>query len=839
MNTEAVHSLPEVALGQLFPFHLVFDAELRIVSYGPAAPKLFGETLPGRCLSDLLETTHPSQTITFECMSASLDQKWLCRVRGSRIHTRGQLFFMHEGRLAYLLTPWFERVADLEPLAITEQDFAPHESALEYLYLAHSRDLQLEELQALNLRLQASLTESQRLAEVEQQLNRSLAVAADLRLHLSENTILDAALNRKKLGPLEQQLAPGTPLTGAPAWLTDLLAEARAEPSGLLNSTLTVNVGDSPHTLDVRVRLYEQGRSILVGRDLTQERQEHLLLRSTLEHALEAVIMVNDRKEIVFANHSAERMFGYLKNDFLGAHAEQLLGAGIASNEDPDASEVQTARHWLRDLEPGSGWREVELVGKQGQRMLCSVSVSSVLRGQEKFTTAFLQDVTKERQIQSEIQHQADHDSLTGLPNRLKFLRELRGLLEKPEEELAVALIDLDNFKTINDLLGHVAGDEFLQVIAHRIEQSIRRYDIACRLGGDEFAIILRQVEDAGIAEQALADTLQAMSEEMVINAVSIAPTASIGVVMATQGGSASDLLRNADLAMYEAKACGKSRISIFTSRMRSDAVHRIEIQRDLQRGIRGGEIQAYYQPVIDLTTQQPVSFEALARWIIRGGRTVPPDEFIPIAEQSDLIIDIGREVLRQALEMSRQLRQTEPAARHLRANVNLSPRHFLDPSLVTDLERMLTRAEVEPECLTLELTENILLGDSTIVRNRFAELRSLGVRIALDDFGTGYSSLSYLEKYQFDLLKIDKSFIRGISSRKVRQQLARTIVAVGDVIGIDVVAEGVETDADAALLHRMRCRYAQGFLYSKPVCAAHFRQYLAGAAALPQASEG
>ena len=313
----------------------------------------------------------------------------------------------------------------------------------------------------------------------------------------------------------------------------------------------------------------------------------------------------------------------------------------------------------------------------------------------------------------------------------------------------------------------------------------------------------------------------------MNINTVSLSPTASIGVAMATAGQSASDLLRNADLAMYEAKAEGKGRVAIFTTQMRRRALSRIELQRRLEAAIQKGEISAFAQPILDLTTGKFASFEGLARWLSPEGQVASPAEFIPVAEQSDLIIEIGKTILSQTLAMLSDARRTVLGCADLRASVNLSARHFMDPGLGRFIQDQLDRHNIDASSLTLEMTESILLNDSETVSERFSQLHEIGVRIALDDFGTGYSSLSYLDKFPFDVLKIDRSFVTGLADNGVRRRLAETIVTVGRVIGIDVVAEGIETESDESFVRDMGCRYGQGFLYSRPVSKRDLLEFL------------
>ncbi|MEM9384873.1 MAG: EAL domain-containing protein [Pseudomonadota bacterium] len=791
----------------LFPFHLEVDSALVVRGCGSSAPKLFGEPLIGRSLVQLIDPPADGPALSFAAIREMAGERLEYPLKDTSARLRGQVHPLAHDRLALLVTPWFEEVEGLLSLGLAESDFAPHEASFDFLFMTHARAVQAREQLALSERLQRTLEETRRLARLEQELNRGLALAADLRVRMENGCITDLAINKDSLAPLEKEISIGACLSTMPSWLARMLPKSQRAREGAVTSlTHAIELEGVLHTLDLRVSGDARRSAMIVGRDVTEERAEQVLLLQTLEHALEAVLMADQDHRIVFANRAAERMFAYRR--------EQLVGKPL------DFLCVKAAATTLSTITSG----DIVLHRRDGVSLTCNVSTSRVRQGERELVTAFLEDVTERRAAESRIEYQASHDPLTGLANRAQFMRTLDRLLMRSREPLAVALIDMDDFKSVNDLHGHAAGDEFLCCVADRIQRSVRPGDIACRLGGDEFAIILAEVSGARDAERALQRMLETLCLQLDIAGASFVPSASVGVVVTAPGHEHSDVLRHADLAMYQAKARGKNQIALFTESMQREVIQRIETQRDLALAIASDEIKAYYQPIVDLETGQPVALEALARWETDEGRVVPPGQFIEVAEQSDLIVRIGEAVLRQAIDTVCVAREQWP---QMRVSVNFSARHFLESDLLDRLDRVLREAALPPSALTMELTESMLLADQSAVRERFAALRALGVRIALDDFGTGYSSLSYLDRFRFDLLKIDKSFVRGLASRSVRKELAQTIVAVGGIIGIDVVAEGIEEASDEAILKEMRCQYGQGYFYAKPMPREELRRYL------------
>jgi diguanylate cyclase (GGDEF)-like protein len=431
-------------------------------------------------------------------------------------------------------------------------------------------------------------------------------------------------------------------------------------------------------------------------------------------------------------------------------------------------------------------------------------------------------------------------DPLTGLPNRLLFMDRLNQQIATSTAtgtfDFAVFFLDLDRFKVINDSLGHAAGDELLSGVAQRLEQSLRftdlvaRFDGECtlaRLGGDEFTVLLagvRNVAEArGVAERLVA----AVSAPFALQGREVAVSVSIGVVMGdSRYQRAEDMVRDADTAMYRAKDQGKARCEIFDTSMLAAAEQRLLIESDLRRAIDRQELRLHYQPIVALSGQQLCGFEALLRWQHPTRGLVPPNGFIPIAEETGLIVPIGRWVLREACRQMRAWDGEFPECEKLIINVNLSARQCLHPDLVADVGRVLAETGLQPERLKLEITESLVLESSDAVIEVLTALRALGIQLGLDDFGTGYSALSYLQRLPIQTLKIDRSFVNGIENAG-NLEIVRAILALASGLAMNVTAEGVETADQLARLKELACEFGQGFYFDKPLTHERAREVL------------
>ena len=429
-------------------------------------------------------------------------------------------------------------------------------------------------------------------------------------------------------------------------------------------------------------------------------------------------------------------------------------------------------------------------------------------------------DMTAQFRLEEELRTQAYSDSLTQLPNRALFKKRLTEALNRPESvgrELAVLLLDLDDFKTVNDSLGHVAGDRLLIRVAERLLASLRDTDIGARLGGDEFVVLL---EDLANPEEAIAVAeriLEAVSRPMLIDNRMVAVQASLGIALTQTGADAGDLIRNADLAMYAAKREGGARFRIFETGMHSGALARLELKVDLERAIDHHELVLHYQPIVCLRTMRIVGVEALVRWQHPTRGLVGPDEFISLAEETGLIDRIGQEVLQTACRQALRWRQMIPGQEMLTVSVNLSPRQLTNPDLVDEIRRVLAQTGLPPSALVLELTESALADPTFDAVAVLERLRLLDVRLALDDFGTGYSSLSRLDRCPLDIVKIDKSFVDRLEAGDRNAPLLEAMLQLAGALRLGVVAEGIETENQLRRLQALGCARGQGYLLARP----------------------
>ena len=419
--------------------------------------------------------------------------------------------------------------------------------------------------------------------------------------------------------------------------------------------------------------------------------------------------------------------------------------------------------------------------------------------------------------------HAAFHDALTGLPNRSLFTDHLRVAVERARQNdeylFCVLFLDLDRFKNINDSLGHPCGDELLILVARRLEACIRQTDMVARFGGDEFAILLDGMQDPTVAMTVAEKVQQTISAPFKLHNHEAVTTASIGVALSTNNyAEAEDVIRDADTAMYRAKEHGKARYEIFDTAMHTHAVTLLRLESDFRRALENQELCVYYQPIVSIGSVELHGFEALVRWRHPERGIVLPSDFIPLAEETGLIVPLGLNVLREACRQLWQWQQRSVLNRYLIMSVNLSGKQLMQPDLTEQIEEVLRESHLDPWHLKLEITETVVMENPELAAITLAKLRGLGVRLSIDDFGTGYSSLSYLNRFPVDTLKIDRSFVTTMSEADENLQIVKTIVTLAGNLGMEVIAEGVETEEQLNLLRMLKCQYAQGYLFSEPL---------------------
>ena len=550
--------------------------------------------------------------------------------------------------------------------------------------------------------------------------------------------------------------------------------------------------------------------------ELLQRRSE-ARIQQLVRHSSDAVVIVDTAGSVRYQTPSVVRVLGYLAVD--------LDGKSISHVVHPD--DVGHLRHFLDALvaSPHESARilEVQLCRADDSVIFGEITGVNLLDNPDVHGLVLtIRDVTGRRTLQDQLRHQAFHDSLTGLANRALFADRVEHALHRvrrsDEVTPAVLFIDLDDFKMVNDSLGHDAGDQLLVILGDRLRGVLRAGDTAARLGGDEFAILIEDAPDLATIREVAERVLDAVAEPMRVEGRLLHLRASVGVATRTEPDmSPGELLRNADLAMYAAKGSGKGCIEVFEPTMHHRAVNLLTVRADLEADVAAGRIDVVYQPIVRLSDRQILGFEALARWRHPERGLVGPSEFLPIAEESGVVVPLGRLVLRAATEQLARWRRAggDPA---WTMSVNLSPREVLAVDLVEAIQEALAGAGLGPSSLMVELTEPSLLGDTDAVLQRIHRLKELGVRIAVDNFGTGYSSLGYLQRVPLDVVKIDRSLVSALRTQEPTRTVARTIVDLVRTLDREVVAQGVEEPSELDGLLAIGCHLGQGFLLHRPV---------------------
>jgi diguanylate cyclase (GGDEF)-like protein/PAS domain S-box-containing protein len=573
-------------------------------------------------------------------------------------------------------------------------------------------------------------------------------------------------------------------------------------------------------------RIVEDGNLEAREELATSERR----FRALIENSTDVVTVVGPDGTIVYDSPSSERVLGYPTQERVGTNGLELVHPEDMERAIAIIGRVVTDGVTAHNM-------EVRILHREGHYIWVDASATNLIDdpGVGAIVVNF-RDITERKALEGELSHQAFHDSLTGLANRALLLDRVEHARETARNRrgarLGLLYLDLDDFKTVNDGLGHEAGDLILRATAERIASVLRPGDTASRLGGDEFGVLLEQLADPAIAYEVGARVLEAVCTPLDVHGTLIAVNASLGIVVSDGSEDASALLRNADLAMYRAKGEGKGRFEIYEAGMHAAVVERMALKADLRRAVAKGEFEPHYQPIVDLESGTVVGVEALARWNHPERGLVSPDEFIPLAEETGAIVLIGRDILRRACAdaaaWQAELGSRAPAS----VSVNLSPRQIQHPDIVADVKSALADSGLVPAMLTMEITESVLLEETDVVANTLSALKSLGVRIALDDFGTGYSSLSYLDRFPVDVVKIDKSFIDSLGEGSPPSPLVSAIVNLGAVLGLGVTAEGIEDSHQLARLRHMGCQQGQGYYFARPMTAGQLHLLLAAPAA-------
>ncbi len=562
-------------------------------------------------------------------------------------------------------------------------------------------------------------------------------------------------------------------------------------------------------------RLHRQRRhASLSEARLTLERRNEQRVRALIEHSGDVITVVDPDLTVKWQSPSIAQLLGHDPDRLLGRRLTELV-----SPEDVEVLErtlaATTARPGTVTLgarfqHTNGEWRDLEAIA---DNRLDDPAVGGIVLS--------MRDVTTRKALEDELRHQAFHDGLTGLANRALFEEHLVHALARARrhhQPVAVLFLDLDDFKTINDSLGHEAGDELLRAVAIRIASVVRAEDTAARLGGDEFAVLADSSDSEDEARTIAARLLAALAEPFDVAGRELRVTVSVGLAWSDGSLGVRELMRDADTAMYAAKDGGKNTIRTFETGMHRRVLHRLELTGELQQALEQEQFELDYQPVVDLHTGSIYGVEALVRWAHPQRGRVAPAEFIPLAEETGLIVPLGAWILRTACEQAGRWNRDLPNRSPVTIGVNVSTRQLHDPTFPELVREVLASTGVPPSSLALEITESLLPEDGAAVTERLAQLAALGVHIAVDDFGTGYSALSRLHHFPIDTVKIDRSFITGLERDANKARLVQGIVSLAESLNLVVVAEGIEHPAQAEALRAMRAHYGQGYLFSRPV---------------------
>lgn len=545
----------------------------------------------------------------------------------------------------------------------------------------------------------------------------------------------------------------------------------------------------------------------------------------------QGIVIIDNQRNIVSCNRGFEELFGYRAGD--------IVGFGVCSLIVPDEllEECENVRSSV--LEGKTVQCETNRRHRDGRIIPVAMIGFAVRVGEDINGIIYIyQDISERRSFEEQITHQAFHDALTGLPNRTLFADRLDRALErsrrKPGHLSALMLIDLNKFKSVNDTLGHPAGDQLLILVGRRLMSCLRATDTVARLGGDEFAIIVEEFSSPGELQK-MAERIHALlCKPFALNGSEIVSGGSIGIVPSFSGySSAQNLLRDADIAMYRAKQQGQGMV-LFDVRMHQELLEAISLENELRTVLETGGLSLYYQPIVSVCEERLEGFEALLRWNhpLRG--MIPPSRFIPVAEETGMIVELGKWVLDEACRQLRHWQDRFPQASALTMSVNVSVRQFAKPGLVEHILATLDRHRLHPGSLKVEITESVIMQEASAIVGELKRLRAYGVKISIDDFGTGYSSLSYLQSMPIDHLKIDRSFISNFDNSQDNDQIVKSIIAIARSLGLSVIAEGVERRSQLEKLRSLNCDTAQGFMFSRP-CDAQAAEGLIGHGLTPR----
>ncbi|MET0752316.1 MAG: PAS domain S-box protein [Pyrinomonadaceae bacterium] len=587
-----------------------------------------------------------------------------------------------------------------------------------------------------------------------------------------------------------------------------------------------LNAGDRAVCFTAIVSPMMDDTVVFVARDITERKQAEQALiqseeqyRDLFENANDLIYTHDLKGNFTSINRAGEVITGFSREEALRMNISQVVA--------PEFLESARAMTMRKVSGEAPTAYELEIIAKDGHRVSLELSTRLIMHNERPVGVQGIgRDITARKRAEEKLKHYALHDTLTGLPNRAHFMNYLQTAIERAagnsQARFAVLFLDLDRFKVINDSLGHIIGDKLLVAIAERLKSCVRPGDVVARLGGDEFTILLNrtgEVEDvAGVAER----LQKRLSQPFKLHNYEVFTSASIGIIVSDEvTRQPDDFLRDADAAMYRAKESGKARYEIFDSAMHVRNMNLLKVETDLRHAVERGEFEVFYQPIISLESGEVREFEALIRWNHPQHGLIMPNEFICVAEETGLIISMGKWILEEACRQTSEWQKRFPSIDSLSISVNLSAKQLMHPSLTAQVSEILERTRLKARFLKLEVTESTVMENADTALGVLSDLHKLGISLSTDDFGTGYSSLSYLHRFPFERLKIDRSFISKMEQDDKCEAIVRTILMLGQNLNIETVAEGIETEKQLERLQLLGCPFGQGFLFSKPVNAA------------------
>jgi Amt family ammonium transporter len=571
----------------------------------------------------------------------------------------------------------------------------------------------------------------------------------------------------------------------------------------------------------VKERVSDRPDGLPVLGDASAVARSGTRLQHLLDLSRDAFVETDAHSTLTEWNRQAELLFGWSRDEVLGrAVTDFLVPERFQGRFRTDLESLRTVSHATERTRP----REMRLLHREGHEVHVSVIAYIMGDGPNLRIGGFLHDRHEEKAAEEALAHAYLYDSLTGLPNRTLFTYRLSYALAKGKGSpgsVALLVLDLDRFKAINDALGHEVGDEVLVAVSGRLAAANGSAQVIARLGGDEFLVLFAGEGAEAEAEAFSERVLAALSKPIEAGSGEVFITASIGIASTSaRVTEATPLLSNADAAMYQAKKRGGGSVEVFGEAMRVRVLERMNTEHSLHRALERSELRLFYQPVVEIKNSRAVGVEALLRWDHPDQGLVTPNRFIPVAEESGLIIPIGAWVLHEACRQLRRWQTKRYGGLQGAVEVNLSARQVDHPAIVATVEDILTDTGLAPSNLTLEITESALMNDAAAALEVLRALKDLGVTLAIDDFGTGYSSLSYLQRFPLDILKIDKTFVDELGTAPEGSEIVSAVINLAHALGLQVIAEGVETECQLEELERLDCDFAQGYLFSRPVPA-------------------